>query len=132
MTGMGTPATKWELPEIFSGPPHYLLALACKLSKRADQDRLLNVLSKDCSLTDVQRIAIARELFQKAKVFDQAYRLVEKHQERCEEIVRNLQPEPLRRLLSYLIDSVLERPQVVSPPLVALQPTSSLPVVSRV
>ncbi len=118
--------------DILGGRPTILLALALQTLETQDQERLLNVLSKDCSLTDVQRIATARELFQKAKVFDQAYRLVEKHQERCEEIVRNLQPEPLRRLLSYLIDSVLERPQVVSPPLVALQPTSSLPVVSRV
>ena len=37
-------------------------------------------------------------------------KLVDKHQERAEAIPDQIQPEELRRLLYYLIDSVLERP----------------------
>ena len=45
-----------------------------------------------------------------AGVFDKAHKLVDKHQQRCEQIADELEPEEFRRLLYYLIDTVLERP----------------------
>lgn len=96
-----------------------------------DQAQLLRVHSADCSETADQRIAIARELFEKARVFEQAHRLVDKHQQRAEDIVANLQPEPLKRLLMYLIDTVLERPTISAPTIVPMPAISSLPITVR-
>ena len=96
--------------DILGGRPTVLLALALQSLELEDQIRVLDVHSPECVESDEQRIAIARELFEKADVFEQAHRLVDKHQQRAEEIAANIQPEPLKRLLMYLIDTVLERP----------------------
>ena len=58
-----------------------------------------------------------RQLYHEAGVFEKAHRLVDKHQQRAESIADEIQPEELRRLFYYLIDSVLERPEN-DPPLV--------------
>ena len=41
-------------------------------------------------------------------MFEKASRLIEKHQERAEKIADEIEPEELRALLYYLIDSVLD------------------------
>ena len=43
-------------------------------------------------------------------MFEKANQLVDKYQERAERIVDEIQPDSLRRLLYYLIDTVLDRP----------------------
>ncbi len=40
-----------------------------------------------------------------------ALKLVDKHQARAETIADEIQPEDLRRLMYFLIDSILERPE---------------------
>jgi len=52
-------------------------------------------------------------------VFDKAARLIEKHQERAEKVADEIEPDELRALLYYLIDSVLDRPQSAPPPVLA-------------
>ena len=52
----------------------------------------------------------SKQLFEQADVFEQAHRLVDKHQQRAEAIADEVQPEELRRLFYYLVDTVLERP----------------------
>ncbi|MCE9607785.1 MAG: polyprenyl synthetase family protein [Planctomycetia bacterium] len=54
------------------------------------------------------------ELLQAAGVFDKAATLVDKYQERAEGIADVVESEDLRRLLYYLIDTVLERPTAES------------------
>ena len=68
-------------------------------------------------------LARVRELFEQAGVFDKATRLIEKHQERAEKIADEIQPEELRALLYYLIDSVLDhaRPEAAPPVLTTIQ-----------
>jgi geranylgeranyl pyrophosphate synthase len=117
--------------DILGGRPTVLLALALQSLDPDDQTRLLNVYSPECRDSSEQRIAIARELFDKARVFDQAHRLVDKHQQRAEEIIAHIQPEPLKRLLMYLIDTVLERPTVSSPAIVPMPTVSALPITVR-
>ena len=51
-----------------------------------------------------------RQLYQAAGVFEKASRLVEKYQERAEAVADEIEPDELRRLLYYLIDTVLDRP----------------------
>ena len=48
-------------------------------------------------------------LYQKAEVFEQASRLVDKYQQRAEEIADQMEVENFRKLLYYLIDTVLDR-----------------------
>jgi hypothetical protein len=65
-------------------------------------------------------------------VFDKAERLVDKYHERAEAIADEVTNDDLRRLLYYLVDSVLERsgpaePNVIVPtlPMVGLSATAS-------
>jgi geranylgeranyl diphosphate synthase, type II len=67
---------------------------------------------------DEETVARVRRLYQDANVFDKATRLVDKYQERAEAVADEVQGEELRRLLYYLVDTVLERPQVDSPQVV--------------
>lgn len=50
-----------------------------------------------------------RALYEKAGVFEKAARLVDKYQDRAEAVADEIQPEELRRLFYYLVDTVLER-----------------------
>ena len=43
-------------------------------------------------------------------MFEKAHRLVDKYQERAEAVADEIQPDELRRLLYYLVDTVLDRP----------------------
>jgi hypothetical protein len=51
-------------------------------------------------------------------------RLVDKHQQRAEAIADEVQPEDFRRLLYYLIDTVLEHLDLQPTPLLTLDPVS--------
>ncbi len=55
-------------------------------------------------------LAAVRELYERAGVFDKARQLVEKYRERAESVADEIEPDELRRLMYYLIDTVLERP----------------------
>ena len=64
------------------------------------------------------RLRRVRQLYNEVNVFEKAHRLVDKHQQRAEAIADEIEPEQLRRLLYYLIDTVLERPAEPSLPVV--------------
>jgi geranylgeranyl pyrophosphate synthase len=49
-----------------------------------------------------------RELYRRAGVYEQARALVAKHRQRAREIAAAIGPPPLRQLLDYLADTVLE------------------------
>ncbi len=50
--------------------------------------------------------------------------LVDKHQQRAEQIADDIEPDALRRLLYFLVDTVLERPELPSPAVVSLGVTA--------
>jgi len=54
-------------------------------------------------------VARVSELYREADVFHKAAQLVDKYQQRAEDIAENIRPESFRRLLYYLIDTVLYR-----------------------
>jgi hypothetical protein len=58
-------------------------------------------------------------LYESADVFELAKRLIDKHQQRAEAVADEINPEPLRRLFYFLIDTVLQRESdgPASPPL---------------
>jgi geranylgeranyl pyrophosphate synthase len=94
--------------DLLGGRPTILWALALEsLSPAGQQDLLALVQGTN---PPAERVEQVRQLYAEAGVFDKAHRLVDKHQERAEAIADEIQPEELRRLFYYLIDTVLERP----------------------
>jgi geranylgeranyl pyrophosphate synthase len=105
--------------DVTGGRPTVLWALALEGLPPAKQLELLELVA--CNEDDGTRsvpttLARFRELYDEAGVFDKASRLIEKHRERAEKIADELEPEELRALLYYLIDSVLDHAQPASPP----------------
>jgi geranylgeranyl pyrophosphate synthase len=76
------------------------------------------------------RVDRVRQLYNQAGVFDKAQRLVDKYRERAEAVADEIEPEELRRLMYYLIDTVLEQ-SAPAEPAVLVSPTFgiSLPIV---
>lgn len=112
--------------DVLGGRPTVLLALALQSLPEDKQEELLRLVS-DADLPPAARVSRIRELYQEAGVFEQAHRLVDKHQDRAEQIADALQPEELRRLFYYLIDTVLERPAEDAAPTPALLVNISQP-----
>ena len=106
--------------DVFGGRPTLLWALALDSLDANDQEELLSLADPSCPLGDVARLAAVRRLYEKADVFDTAFRLVDKHQQRAEQVADELQPDALRRLLYFLVDTVLERPEIETPKVVSL------------
>jgi geranylgeranyl pyrophosphate synthase len=132
----------WELDDenkrsmgadLLGGRPTVLLALALEGLKEEQRDELIALLDEDCPKTPEARVTRARHLFFEAKVFDTAYRLVDKHQQKAEEIADSIEPDELRRLFYYLVDTVLDRTTEVKPTIdiTHLSYEEVLPIVNR-
>ena len=106
--------------DAIGGRPTVLWALALDALDQADQQELLSLAESTCELSDGQRFARVRKLYEKADVFETALRLVDKHQERAEQVADDIEPDALRRLFYFLVDTVLERPEMPSPAVVSL------------
>ncbi len=111
--------------DILGGRPTVLWALALENLPASQQAELLEV-AADESQPAAQRVARVRELYQAAGVFDKALRLVDKHQQRAEAIADEIEPESLRRLLYYLVDTVLQRDEAAPAAPQVLVPTIGL------
>src|SRR5205823_5794059 len=97
--------------DILGGRPTVLWALALEGLSLEERDELLSLAGEQENQhapNTAQRLARVRELYLAAGVFEKASRLIEKHRERAEKIADDLEPEELRALLYYLIDSVLD------------------------
>ena len=105
-----------------------LWALALEKSTPDDCKELLALLNQE---TRTQSMLLrVRELYQKANVFETAGRLVDKYQARAEAVADEIEPDELRRLFYYLIDSVLDRAGLLTPVEAAVTPLS-LPVAAK-
>jgi geranylgeranyl pyrophosphate synthase len=105
--------------DVLGGRPTVLWALA--LEGLADASRAeLESLVAERPMTDaaVRRV---RQLYLEAGVFDKAARLVDKYQQRAESLADEIEPDELRRLLYYLVDTVLERPAAEEPHTISLE-----------
>jgi geranylgeranyl pyrophosphate synthase len=96
--------------DIIGGRPTLLWAAALA-GLSAERQKRLESLVTDLPLADGSLHEI-RRLYEEAGAFQQAARLVEKHQERAEALAAQIEPEPLRRLFYYLIEMVLQRRQI--------------------
>jgi geranylgeranyl diphosphate synthase, type II len=112
--------------DVLSGRPTLLWALALQALDANDRNTLLSLVDANSNLTATKRLAGVKQLYIKAGVFDTAMQLVDKHQARAEQVADAIEPEALRRLLYFLVDTVLERPNPASPSVVSM----GLPITS--
>ena len=92
--------------DMLAGRPTVMLALAFQSADDEQRQRLLDVFSA----TDVEdeiRMERLKGLLVDCGVFDQAELLVEKARVRAESLADDVDVEPLRRLLYFLVDTVL-------------------------
>lgn len=94
--------------DTLGGRPTVLWALALEQLDAVRRQELLQLV--DSHDEPERRVARVEQLYRSANVFERAHELVDEHQIQAEQIADRLQPESLRRLLKYLVDSVLERP----------------------
>ena len=118
--------------DLLAGRPTVLWALALAGLNADQKQELLDLVAADCPLPPEQRLMRARHLYFEAGVFEKAYRLVDKHQQKAEEIADDVKPDELRRLMYYLADTVLDRTAEVKPTIQIkhLSFEETLPIVS--
>src|SRR5262245_59342093 len=103
--------------------PTLLLALALESATPAQREELLQLISGDSkSNAAVQRVA---RIYESCQVFEKARKLVEKYRQRAEAIADEVEPEKLRELLYFLVDTAVAdesaEPEIaVAPNLVVL------------
>jgi geranylgeranyl diphosphate synthase, type II len=114
--------------DVLGGRPTLLWALALANLSAAEQEELLSLASMECELSDAERMRRVAQLYRQANVFEQAHRLIDKHEQRALEAASQIDSKPMQRLLMYLVDTVLQRSEPASPAIVALQPLNSLPI----
>ncbi|MEM8678779.1 MAG: polyprenyl synthetase family protein [Planctomycetota bacterium] len=95
--------------DILGGRPTLLLALALESLDETAQTELLQLLHAEDPRPPAERIESVRQIYEREKVFEKANRLVDKHTAKAEAIADEIEPIELRRLLYYLVDTVLER-----------------------
>ena len=115
--------------DVLDGRPTVLWALALESLSEQDQTELLGLVESDLPVES--KISRIRALYRKASVFEKADRLVDKHQERAEAVADEMEPDELRRLLYYLVDTVLERPSIEPPEVVQPVMPNGLNIVAR-
>jgi geranylgeranyl pyrophosphate synthase len=104
--------------DVLGGRPTVLWALA--LEGLEDEDRRqLEQLVADGEATPAVFAEIHR-LFQRAGAFDGALQLVAEHRHEAQAVADQLEPDALRRLAHYLIETVLARPATAAPARVPL------------
>lgn len=101
--------------------PTLLLALALDAAKGPVREELESVI-RGTVPPQIRSEKLGR-LYRQLGVFERAEALVDKCRSRAEALADDVQPEALRRLLYFLIDTVLAAPAAAPPePLVKLQP----------
>jgi geranylgeranyl pyrophosphate synthase len=111
--------------DVLAARPTLLLALALEGSPPAARTQLLALLGRPEERGPADAVERVRRLYQQAGVFDKAEKLVEKYRARAEAVADAIEPDALRELLYYLVDSVLDRqpppePEPQSPSLIQL------------
>jgi geranylgeranyl pyrophosphate synthase len=94
--------------DVLGGRPTVLWALALEGLDDDDRRQLEKLVANGDATPAV--LAEIRRLFERAGAFEDALALVELHRRDAQSVATELEPEALRRLAHYLIDSVLARP----------------------
>lgn len=108
--------------------PTLLLALALESAKGADRTQLESAILDP--LTAAVRADRLQRLYRQLGVFERAEALVEKCRSRAEALADEVQPNALRQLLYFLVDTVLAH-SPAAPPVNVLPLASLLPIVGN-
>lgn len=106
--------------DVIGGRPTLLWALALETLDEDGKAELLSLADDACELPEAQRFERVRNIYHQQGTFETAMQLVDKHQERAEKIADELEPQALRRLFYFLVDTVLDRPEIPKPNVVGL------------
>ena len=100
--------------DVLAARPTLLLALALEGSSPAQREELLYLIQKSrTSGMDAESLVTrVRSIYFAARVFDKADKLVDKFRAKAEALADEVEPTELRELLYYLIDTVLEKPEL--------------------
>lgn len=109
--------------------PTLLLALALESAKGPLREELERAIQEP--LSAVVRTERLRQLYQKLGVFERAQALVDKCRSRAEALADEVQPESLRQLLYFLIDTVLAESAAPPKPEVLVPLSTVLPIVGN-
>ena len=100
--------------DVLAARPTLLLALALEGSSPAQREELLHLIAstRTAGADTEEIVARVRHLYFAAKVFEKADKLVDKFRAKAESLADEVQPTEFRELLYYLVDSVLEKPEL--------------------
>ena len=100
--------------DVLAARPTLLLALALEGSSAARTGELLHLIQKARSEgTNTEAVVDrVREIYFAANVFEKANKLVEKFRAKAEALADEVEPTEFRELLYYLVDTVLEKPEL--------------------
>ncbi len=113
--------------DVLGGRPTVLWALALD-ELDAEPRAELESLIADEEFTPA-RLSRVRALYNQAHVFDSASRLIDKYHQRAEAVADEIRSDELRRLLYYLIDTVLQRSPAEEPPPL-IMPNLTMPLLT--
>lgn len=99
--------------DVLAARPTLLLALALEGLNPPQREELLHLIAHARTGADAdETVARVRHLYFAAKVFEKADKLVDKFRAKAEALADEVQPTEFRELLYYLVDSVLEKPEL--------------------
>ncbi|HEV3387316.1 MAG TPA: polyprenyl synthetase family protein [Gemmata sp.] len=100
--------------DVVAARPTLLLALALEGSSPAQREELLYLIQKSrlANMNTESLVARVREVYFAAKVFEKADKLIDKFRTKAEALADEVEPTELRELLYYLVDTVLEKPEL--------------------
>jgi geranylgeranyl pyrophosphate synthase len=100
--------------DVLAARPTLLLALALEGSSPAQKEELLHLVrySRAAGADADAVIARVRDIYLAAKVFEKADKLVDKFRAKAEALADEVEPVEFRELLYYLVDTVLEKPEL--------------------
>lgn len=94
--------------DVLGGRPTVLWSLALESLGPVDNQRLMSLIQEN-ALNPAEKIAEVRQLYGKAKVFEQAFALVDHFEQEARSIAGQVHPPALRNLMQFMIDFVLKR-----------------------
>jgi geranylgeranyl pyrophosphate synthase len=100
--------------DVLAARPTLLLALALEGSAPAQKEELLHLVRRSRAADSAAVVDRVRELYFAAKVFEKADKLVDKFRAKAEALADEVEPVAFRELLYYLVDTVLEKPELPS------------------
>ena len=100
--------------DVLAARPTLLLALALEGSTPAQREELLYLIrqSRSAGADSERLVSRVKDLYFAAKVFEKADKLVDKFRAKAEALADAVEPEAFRELLYYLVDTVLEKPEL--------------------